>query len=46
MKINENRSKGSGDMKQTQKCYGRNNRLTKGIPTTPQSVHGSGLMNS
>ena len=28
MKFNENRSKGSGDLEWTQKCYGRNDRLT------------------
>ena len=45
MKFNENLLKCSGDMEQTQKCYGRNNGLTKGIPIMPQSVHGRGLIN-
>ena len=48
MKFNENRSKGSGDTEQTQKCYGRNgrgtDRLTKGTPKTPLPLRwGGGL---
>ena len=47
MKFNENRSKGSGDMEQTQKCYGQNGRLTdrqvKDIPITPLPLQGWGF---
>ena len=31
MKIKENRSKGSGDMERTQKCYGQNDGLRDGL---------------
>ena len=40
MKFNENRSKGSGDMERTRKCYGRTD---EGHSYNPHPLHGRQL---
>ena len=45
MKLNENHSKGSGDMKQTGKCYDCNDGLTdEGHSYNPNLLSGGGLI--
>ena len=52
VKFNENRSKGSGDMERTRKCYGRNDRLMdrrdghtdEGHSYNPLPLRGGGLI--